>query len=271
MTVRTSITRPCLATLFLCIFGVGMPVGAFEVAPHRAVYDLSYAGANGRSSVVDVSGRMEFEWEDSCDGWSVTQRMAMSLAYEAGEALDLGWNVVTWESKDGLRYRFFVRILENGELKEEFRGEARLEGPGKAGVAEYSLPQRRTLTLPAGTLFPTAHTMELLKRIEAGEMFFWATIFDGSDESGLSDISAIVTDPMATEAGATGPLPLLRGSPYSRVNLAFFARDTESAEPENEQQLRLHQNGVVETISFDFGDFNVEGKLQELKALSSPC
>jgi hypothetical protein len=30
-------------------------------------------------------------------------------------------------------------------------------------------------------------------------------------------------------------------------------------------------NGMVESIVLDFGDFNVEGKLRELKALKPPC
>ena len=262
-----------MAVLLLCVGVAGSPGAAFEIVPHRAIYELSYGSGTSRSDVVDVTGNMLFEWEDSCDGWSVTQRTVMSFTYRTGESVDLGWNLVTWESKDGLRYRFFIRNLENGEVKDEFRGEAHLDGPGKGGVADYTLPEGRQVTLPPGTLFPTAHTIELLKRIEAGETFFWATFFDGFDEEGLSDISAIVTKSMATEAGVAGRMPLLSAGPSSRVHLAFFkhSNDSESTEPEHEQQLRLHQNGIVETITFDFGDFNVEGKLKELKELRPPC
>lgn len=256
-----------------CVLAAGavLPAWAFEIAPHRAVYDLSFGGSSGRSDVVDVTGTMLFEWEDSCDGWSVTQRTGMSFSYQTGESVDLGWSVVSWEAKDGQRYRFFVRNLENGQLKEEFRGEARLDGPGQGGIAEYMLPQAQTVALPAGTLFPTAHTLALLKHIEAGDTFFWATIFDGFDDKGLSDVSAVVTNRLDTEVGASGRLKLLTAGPSSRVTLAFFDRASETAEPKHEQQLRLHGNGVVETIIFDFGEFNVVGKLRELKDLPPPC
>ena len=50
--------------------------------------------------------------------------------------------------------------------------------------------------------------------------------------------------------------------PSSRVHLAFFKHSDGSTEPEHEQQLRLHMNGMVESIVLDFGDFNVEGKAQ---------
>ena len=256
-----------------CLLAAGaiLPADAFEITPHRAVYDLSFGGSSGRSDVVNVTGTMLFEWEDSCDGWSVTQRTAMTFSYQTGESVDLGWSVVTWESRDGQRYRFFVRNLENGQLKDEYRGEARLDGPGQGGAVEYTLPEKRTVALPAGTLFPTAHTLELLQRVEAGETFFWATIFDGFDENGLSDVSAVVTNRLDTEVGAAGRWPLLTVAPSSRVTLAFFDRASETAEPKHEQQLRLHHNGVVETIDFDFGEFNVLGKLRELKELPPPC
>lgn len=251
--------------------GVVLPAWAFDIAPHRALYDLSFGVSSARSEVSDVTGTMLFEWEDSCDGWSVTQRTAMTFSYQTGESAELGWSVVTWEAKDGQRYRFFVRNLENGQLKEEFRGEAKLDGPGQGGTAEYTLPKAETLALPPGTLFPTAHTLELLKHIEAGDTFFWATIFDGFDEKGLSDVSAVVTSRLDPEVGSPGRMPLLTAAPSSRVTLAFFDRANDTSEPKHEQQLRLHGNGVVETIIFDFGEFTVVGKLRELKDLPPPC
>jgi len=156
-------------------------------------------------------------------------------------------------------------------VKEEYRGEAHLDGPGQGGVADYTVPEGRKLPLPPGTLFPTAHTVALLKHIEGGENFLWATIFDGFDEDGISDISALVTRSLGKEPTAAGRSPLLSTVPSNRVHLAFFKHEDGSTEPEHEQQLRLHMNGIVESIVLDFGDFNVEGKLKELKELRPPC
>ena len=271
MFARAFITRLGLVALLLCLGGAMVAAQAFEIVPHRAVYDLSFGGGKGNSQVVDVTGSMIFEWEDACDGWSVTQRTAMSFSYQSGETVNLGWNLVTWESKDGLHYRFFIRNLENGEVKEEYRGEAHLGGPGQGGTADYTVPEGRKLPLPPGTLFPTAHTVALLKHIEGGENFLWATIFDGFDEDGLSDISALVTRNLGKETAAAARFPLLSTVPSNRVHLAFFKHQDDTTEPEHEQQLRLHMNGIVESIVLDFGDFNVEGKLKELKELRPPC
>jgi EipB-like len=262
-------TRLSLAVFLLCVSGAAMTARAVEVAPHHAVYDLSLK--HGGNEVSDVSGSMQFDWEDSCDGWSVTQKTAMTLLYQTGDEVGFGWNVVSWESKDGLRYRFFVRKLENGETTEEFRGEAHLDGPGKGGVAEYTLPEKHTVKLSPGTLFPTAHTIKLLHEIEGGTPLLWATVFDGSDASGIFDVSAAVSTRLKTEAAATGRSPLLTAGPSAHVSLAFFNRDTQGAEPEHEQVLRLHSNGVVESLDLDFGDFTVEGKLKEVRELKPPC
>src|SRR5262249_39288178 len=155
---------------------------------------------------------------------------------------------------------FFIRNLENGEVKEEYRGEARLDGPGKGGVANYTVPKGRKIQLPAGTLFPTAHTIALLKHIQAGDTFLWATIFDGFDADGISDVRAVVHKNLATEAAPDGRSPLLSAGPSNRVHLAFFDHSGNSTEPDHEQQLRLHMNGVVESMVLDFGDFTVAGK-----------
>ncbi|MGH6932756.1 MAG: cell envelope integrity EipB family protein [Dongiaceae bacterium] len=257
--------------VIICLFAQVGSAQAIEPAPHRAVYEMSLQSGSGRSEVSDVSGTMLYEWQDSCDGWSLTQRTAMRLLYATGDELDLGWNLVSWESKDGMRYRFFVRKLENGELTEEFRGEARLDGKGEGGTAEYSLPEKRTVKLPVGTLFPSHHTFALIERIEANERLFWATVFDGSDGEGLFDVNAVVANRLPAESETTGTREMLKEIPSSRVHLAFFDAKATATEPEHEQTLRLYYNGVVEDLVLDFGDFEVAAKLKELKKLAPPC
>lgn len=252
----------------------GPALAAVEIAPHRAIYDMTLA-RSGSSDVADVRGMMEFQWADSCDGWTVTQRSKMLFLYTSGDEVELGWNLTSWESKDGLRYRFFVKKTENGEPKDEIRGEARLDRPGGPGVAEYSLPEKKTVQLPAGTLFPTAHSLKLLESAEAGSPALWAQVFDGSDEIGLFDVSAIVGRKAdAAAAGAPQPSsPLLASGQAWRVGLAFYPRegkDKDTAAPEHEQSLRLHSNGIVDKLVLDYGNFSVDAELTEVEQLPPP-
>lgn len=266
----------CLAGLILCISGLAgpglaSPAGAANIAPHRAVYELSLARGGTGGDVADVSGVMEFEWADACDGWAVSQRSAMTFLYHSGQEVDLGWSLVSWESKDGMRYRFFMRRVENGQAVSQLRGEARLDGKSKGGVATYTQPVQRTVALPPGTMFPTAHSLELLRRAEAGDPFLWAYVFDGSDEEGLFGVNAVITRRFDKDKdGGSVRSPLLTETPSWRIRMAFFGQDPGAATPEHEQGLRLHANGVVEGLLLDYGDFSVDGKLIRLEPLPSP-
>ena len=71
-----------------------------------------------------VDGDMAFEWQDSCDGWSVNQRSPMAFFIDGGETTKINWSLVSWEAKDGRRYRFFMRTRA-AKLTDEFRGDAR--------------------------------------------------------------------------------------------------------------------------------------------------
>ena len=84
--------------------------GAVDILPHRAIYKMDLNAAESRSNVADVEGFMMFEWRDSCDGWSVTQKLAMTVYYATGESTDFGWSLNSWEAKDGMKYGFLSLI-----------------------------------------------------------------------------------------------------------------------------------------------------------------
>lgn len=265
--------RRALVALFSAALGsVDGAAFAIDIAPHRAVYEMSLDHAKGNSDIAGVSGLMTFEWADACDGWTTNQRTAMTFSYTSGEEVRIGWTMATWEAKDGLRYRFIVRQLQSGAFTDEFRGEARLDGRGLPGVARYSAPREYRVELPAGTLFPTAHSEELLRRAAAGDAFMWATVFDGSDESGLFGINAVISG-LPRRAGAREPAAVrspLTGGPAWHVALAYFAATGQAAEPEHEQGADIHDNGVVDYLLLDYGDFRVTARLSEIEPLPRP-
>src|SRR5262252_5899102 len=124
------------------VMAMGIPVaGGAEIAPHRALYSMSLGSARSDSGVVDARGTMAYEWGETCDGWTIEQRYRLKMRYGEQPDVDIISSFVTWESKDGLRYRFNQRQTRNGEVDQDIRGEARLEGPGDGGVAEFTKPQ----------------------------------------------------------------------------------------------------------------------------------
>jgi len=181
---------------------------------------------------------------------------------------------VTWESKDGLKYRFNERRTRNGELDEELRGEASLDGPGRGGVAQFTKPETATITLAPGVLFPTAHTLFLIGRAQADEQFIARNVFDGSAVENAGEVSAVI-GPELKPPGGKAPKPFnnaLLQRPSWQVRLAFFPSDTKSdqTEPDYELGMRLLDNGVTQDMKLDYGDYIIHAKLDEIEPLPKP-
>jgi len=268
------------------VLGYAGAAAATEISPHRALYSLSLQSSKAGSGVVDATGAMIYEWGETCDAWTVQQRFRLRLVYEDADPVELSSTLVSWEAKDGLRYRFNERRLRNGQPDEEVKGEARLEGQGKGGKADFTKPDPVTLTLAPNVLFPTAHTLLLIDRALAGDNFLSRDVFDGATEDNASQISAVIGARL--ESGVTGDKapagsaggkekgkekvvknPLIE-RPSWRVRLAFFPADTKSDQPDYELGMRLYDNGVSGDMSLDYSDYVIRAKLDEIEPLSKP-
>ncbi len=244
------------------------PAGAAPAfAPHRAVYELTLSQTRASGAMSQARGKLEFEWADVCTGWTVSQRTQVQMATTEGQVIDFGWTLNALEAKDGLRYRFFIRRFNADGSTENLRGEARLRGPGQGGLATFSSPEGREIALPKGTLFPTAHSLLLMRAAGEGDMPLWRTVFDGSGDEGLFGVNAAISQTIAPDDALGIDSPLVRGQKSWRLHLAYFGMDETVSEPQHEQKLRLFANGVVDELLLDYGDFALVARLQSLDAL----
>lgn len=252
---------------FCLALALPTPVDAGTIAPHRALYDLSLASARASGGVVGVQGRMLFEWGDACDGWTVQQRYRMRLSQAQEDEVEIVSNLTSWESKDGMRYRFTLRKKRGDEPEEELRGSARLNGQGRGGRAWFTRPEETKVDLPRGTIFPSAHTIEVIRRAEAKERFFVRRVFDGSEVGPPVNVSAFVGPPRPSPVEASKPRGLLDRAGW-KVRLAFFTATGQNPLPDYEIGLDLLDNGVSADMLIDYGDFTVRARLKELEPLS---
>src|SRR5436853_1573107 len=146
---------------------LAIPAGsAAEIVPHRALYTMSLGRATGDAGVTGASGTMAYQWGEACDGWTVEQRYRLKMGYAESPDVSIASNFVTWEAKDGLRYRFNQKETRNGDENEETRGTAKLDGPGQGGTVDFEKPEGKSLKLPAGAVFPSAHTIFLIDKAQ---------------------------------------------------------------------------------------------------------
>jgi len=242
---------------------------AAEIAPHRALYSMSLGTARNDSGVVDARGTMDYEWGETCDGWTIEQRYRLKMRYAETPDVDIVSSFVTWESKDGLRYRFNQKQTRNGELDQDIRGEAKLDAPGKGGSADFTKPKLQTLKLDPGVLFPSAHTILLIDKAHDGENFLSRQVFDGATDENAVQVSAAIGVKITADPAVVKLNPLLQ-RPGWRVRLAFFPVDASVEKPDYELGMRLLDNGVSQDMVIDYGEYSIRAKLDDIEPLAKP-
>lgn len=254
------------AVAVLGLFSAPVAAVAADIQPHRALYSVSLGQTAASSTVVEVQGRMGFEWRDACDGWAVEQRYAMEFFRSDGDSSVIQSTYSTWESKTGDVYRFFVK-RDRGDGEERIEGRAVMPLPlgSGAGSVTFTEPDSQEIVLPADTLFPTEHTIRMIDAAASGTRFLRAPVFDGGEPEAPSLISAVLgkgrsDNPPAIEAEA------VQGT-YYPARLAWFGPDSEGSEPDFEMSIEVLANGIARSIVVHYSDFSVRMTLESVEPL----
>ncbi len=286
MTGQATLTRSFCA-LFMggLLLGAGLAQAAplvdaaagIPLAPHKALYDVSLIGAKNGSQIINIRGKMYFEWKPSCEGWITDHRFTLSYDYADSLPLTISSDFSTFETYDGKSLNFSSRRKRDGEVYEELRGKAELNKPDGAGFARYTIPDGLSFDLAKGTIFPTMHTIGLMKKAQEGARFFKVTTFDGSDDEGPVEINSFIGKPfkkgeqsiLKRDSGfkdvAVGKIDRsLLGAGWN-VRMAFFPLLDPGSQSDYELTMALHENGIISDMIIEYGDFTVSQKLIALE------
>ena len=246
---------------------------AAPLAAHHAVYGLTYdsdqpANSEG-GSIVGAHGTMTYDIDDACTGWATNQRLQITLTNRDGQDIQMVSDYATFEAKDGLHMQFHMNQTTDTAVTQKLDGSASLERPGGAGSVSYSTPAEKTMALPAGTLFPMAHTEAILAAAEAGKKFLSLPLFDGTGADGAQDTFITVLDWGAMEKMQW---PELAAMPSGRVHISFFDRDKSGGgqTPDYEIGMRYFANGVADDLRMNFGEFVMTGTLKTFQPAPPP-
>ena len=252
-----------LAALLVLPTLTGAQAGSPVMASHLAIYDMSLKSADQSSDIAELVGQMLIEVADVCDGWTLKQRIALTIVNFHGDVIRSYTSFASWESKDGRRFRFEQKAEQDGVLVEELGGEAGLDSVGGAGVVVLGSPAGVNLELAPGTLFPSQHTALLIVAAEAGESFVSRAVFDGTSPDGASQISAFIGPPTTAE--------ILDGEQVEPkvwpIRLAFYGASSAAPEPDVEVGMMLQANGVARHLTLDYDSFAIDGRLDKLEIL----
>lgn len=267
--------RLLAAAACVSVLAGAAPVPA-ELLPYRARYALTLASSDGNSGVIGAYGVLYDEWDRSCDGWTEQEHFYLHLDHGeddvAGGSVDTYSSQVTWEASDGSQFRFDLRRASSDASYEEIRGEARRAQAGAGGTIAFTRPQAAALPLPRGAVFPAAHTRLLIARAQAGDRLVGRHVFDGSDVDTAAEVSAVIGPRLApsAEAANSKPQASLLDRPSWQMRLAFFPSDRTVEVPDYEETIRLLDNGVMQDMMLDYGDYSIHAELQQIEALPRP-
>jgi hypothetical protein len=247
-----------------------LAAAAVETAPHRAAYTFTLKTALRNSGIVDIGGGMTYEIVDACDGWTVNQRIILRMINRRNREIRSITSYSSWESKDGRRFRFNSRTTRNGRLTERFRGTASLNSDS-TGLAIFTQPKRQRMRLPKGSIFPTAHSELIVRRVQAGENFIWRILFDGTTNEGPYGVSAFVGKPRGTGGDDEAAIQKVVGrqgvGKFWPISLAFFPYSSAKSVPEYELRVGMHANSIARWLVMDYGNFVIDARMAKFQSL----
>ena len=247
--------------------------GANDLVSHQAVYRMALADAQPGSGVVGAAGALLFRFVDQCDGW--TSEISSDLRIDYGEEGEVRsrWSFATWESKDGLNFRFRSHEWEDDEETPlSIEGTATLTSRGGAGRAVYVRPEALEIDLPPGTVFPTGHLLALLEAARRGTAFLSVPLFDGTSLDNPYTVSAVIAPLDAEQRQAAAQATGLPDMPAWRFSLAFFAPTTVDGAPDFGLTVRYRADGVSDRLVQGYGAFDMSVSVEQFDVLpGTPC
>lgn len=250
--------------------------GETDIALHKVLYEINMISVASGAGVVGIHGTMYYEQGAACDAWTTDQRFTMEYQYPERSPVNNTNHYVAWESKDGQSFEFNSEREENGRPAEFLRGSVPRNADG-TGQAKYTRPGELKFDLPKGYFLPTQHTAEVLRHARAGDKFFSAILFDGTDEEGPVEITTAISGKVTPDevkklfAQDAGKIDLsLFASDAWHVRMAVFPLKDEDMMPSYEMDIILHGNGVVSHSIVDYKTFKVEQRLKTAERLPPP-
>lgn len=237
--------------------------------PHKAIYALAIDQVKANGGVADADGAIFYEFRESCKAWHVRHRFKLRITRSEKNAVETLFDFTSTEAKDGSRLSFTSVTTTDGKITGKKAGVATIAKTGGEGLVELSVPNKKRVKLPAGTVFPTRHSLKVLDAAAKGTPTIWATIFDGSEETGRHNGINVVILGRKPAPGPEVSEPVLR-RPGWQMRVAYFPAEKGDGKPTYSLRMRFNDNGISRNMVLDYGDFTMKSELKAIEALKKP-
>jgi hypothetical protein len=240
---------------------------ASVLVPHKALYDIKLVATRSGAQVVNISGKMFYEWKPTCDAWITDHRFNLFYEYADSPAMKITSDFSTFETFDGESFSFSARRKRDNNLYQELRGRATVADKG--GEVDFTMPNDLSFELAQGSMFPMGHTVEMVRQALAGKKLFQAIVFDGSDDEGPVEINSFIGRPVNAmqkiEPSENLDMSLLNNKAWNVRMAVFPLLNNEEASSDYEMDMIFHENGVISDMLIEYDNFSVTQKLIALE------
>jgi len=259
------------------------PADTIELAPHRAVYELILDRSGAGSSISDIRGQLIYEFTGSaCQGYTLNTRLVTEIYDREGKESITDTRSESVEDGEGRRFRFNTsQYLNKGAKPSESTSGLAVRAPqsGRETVTvTLYKPKKGSFTLPGNVLFPTQHSITVLKAAKAGETRLQADVYDGSEKgTKVFETTTVIGAPLQLAANAQLPTvknaELLDSIQSWPVVVSYYEQNgKKDGLPTYEVSFRIYANGVSRKLTLDYGSFSLNGELSTIEFLpSTPC
>jgi hypothetical protein len=126
-------------------------------------------------------------------------------------------------------------------------------------------------------LFPVAHQNRLLAAAQQGESRDDSAVYDGSDGAKTYQAISFIGErqdpqglPEAVEGSGADALAKLPSWPVTISYFPLGEAPQGEETPSHQVIFIMYSNGVAGSVTLDYGDFALEGKLSDIELLDTP-
>ncbi len=277
-------SRGAVIALGLFLLAPALPARAqnapIVLVPHRAIYDLSLGDTRGNTQVAGVRGRILYDFDgNACQGYSLEFRQVSELDSGEGKVSTTDLRSTTWEGADAKSFKFTSQNFVDQNLVDTVDGHA--EHDTSKTAVNLDKPQQKSLNLAAGVVFPTEHMLRIINAARAGQNILDFPVYDGSETGDkvfdtLTVIGGKIAPGERKHDDAAADVPSLAALPRWPVTISYFERgkteDSGEQTPAYAIGFELYENGISRSLTLDYNDFVVSGKLSSLELKDEkPC
>ena len=256
----------------LVIFSSSGWAWSTDLVAHKAFYSIRLGTVSEGSDFIDAKGNVSQVIELTCNGWTMSQKLHLSLTTSDGDEVVQNLRFTGWESADGSRYNFFASNIIDG-IREDYRGFALQGLNNSSGSASYRIPKDVKVSLPKGTFFPLSHTKLLIRRAKSGVRHVSNTFFDGTHMS-AQRVSAFIGKQKLYGQHITKDQGTLLGPlsqrPGWKIRMGFYNLGFKDYAPIYELEILQLDNGVTPFLILDYQDFSLVFTQERLYEIPNP-